>query len=55
MTAAGLTMDDWDDFYDVMTDEYESENVKENYNCWMLNYLTGCSLCTPCRGPDPFD
>lgn len=52
--AAGLSMDDWDDFVYVM--QYsEDENEKSNYKCWMMNYLSGCSVCPPCIGNDPYD
>lgn len=54
VTEAGLTMDDWDDFEYVM--QYsESETEKSNYKCWMMNYLSGCSVCPPCVGDDPYD
>ncbi len=55
VTGAGLTMDDWDDYQDVMTDSQESGKVKTNWNCWMKNYLSGCTTCPPCPDTDPFD
>jgi len=51
---AGLTTDHWDEFEDVMTNSND-EDEKDNYRCWMENYLTGCTVCPPCPGKDPFD
>ncbi len=48
----GLTMTDWDDFEDVMMNGTAQQ--KANWKCWMERYLTGCVVCQPCRGPDPF-
>jgi len=52
--TGGLTMDDWDEFEYVMTNSND-EDEKANYRCWMENYLTGCTVCPPCPGKDPFD
>ncbi len=54
LTNAGLTMDDWDDFQDTMMDSQVSQKTKANWNCWMTNYLSDCTICPPCRGVDPF-
>jgi len=51
--AAGLTMDDWDEFEDVMINGTETE--QNQYLCWMKRYLSGCIVCPACKGPDPFD
>jgi len=51
--AAGLTMDDWDEFEDVMTSGTETQQAQ--YNCWMRRYISGCVVCPACKGPDPFD
>ena len=56
---AGLTMDDWDDFMDVMQTGTQEE--KDNWHCWMTHYLS-ChdpfGTCNPpppnCPGSDPF-
>lgn len=53
MRPASLTTDDWDEFEDVMTSGTTTE--KQRYNCWMKQYLTGCDVCIPCPGTDPFD
>lgn len=53
VTGAGLTMDDWDEFVDVMQNS-EDEDEKDNYLCWMKNYLTDCTFCPPCPDTDPF-
>lgn len=53
VTGAGLTMDDWDEFMDVMTNS-EDEDERDNYLCWMKNYLTACVFCPPCIDEDPF-
>jgi hypothetical protein len=50
---AGLTMDDWDHFMSIMTGD-GPDREKENYLCWMENYLMQCVLCPSCPGPDPF-
>jgi len=50
---AGLTMDDWDEFEDVMTSGTD-EQEKENYRCWMKRYLTACAVCPTCPKQDPF-
>jgi hypothetical protein len=52
MAAAGLTMQAWDDYVDIMTGE--NERAKANWSCWMENYLSGCTTCPPCPGADPF-
>ena len=50
---AGLTMSDWNEYMDVL--QYsEDEEEKENYNCWMLQYLSECVFCPPCSGEDPY-
>jgi len=49
---AGLTMNDWDAFEDVMTNGTQQE--QEQYNCWMRRYISGCVVCPPCPGPDPY-
>jgi len=53
VTDAGLTMDDWDDFEDVMMNEPD-EKVRANWRCWMERYLSDCSVCPACPGVDPF-
>lgn len=55
VTGAGLTMNDWDEFQDVMTDTESQEKTKANYNCWMMNYLSGCTTCPPCPDDDPYE
>lgn len=55
VTGAGLTMNDWEDFEDVMMDVYATEKEKDNYKCWMMNYLSGCTTCPPCPDEDPYD
>ena len=53
VTGAGLTMDDWNEFLDVL--QYiEDEDEKENYKCWMLQYLSECVFCPPCPDEDPY-
>ena len=56
---AGLTMDDWDDFMDVMQTGTQEE--KDNWHCWMTHYLSchdPLGTCNPpppnCQGSDPF-
>jgi len=53
VNSAGLTMDDWDEFEDVMINGTETE--QNQYLCWMKRYLSGCIICEACKGPDPFD
>lgn len=53
LEEAGLTMNEWDAFVTVMT-ESEDEREKENWLCWMENYLMQCVNCPQCPGPDPF-
>jgi hypothetical protein len=65
VTNAGLTMDDWDDYMDVVTDEYEDEKVKANWRVrrrriclrhdWMQNYISDCTTCPACPFADPFE
>jgi len=52
LADAGLTMDDWDEFEDVMTNGTSGEQAQ--YNCWMRRYISGCVVCPACNGPDPF-
>jgi len=52
LNDAGLTMNDWDAFEDVMTNGTQQE--QENYKCWMENHLTGCVVCPPCPGSNPY-
>ena len=57
---ACLTMDDWDDFVDVMTDPESSQADKDRYLCWMEHYFFDCNRCicigaSGCPGPDPFN
>jgi len=47
-------MDDWYELEDVLLNSNDPKE-KENYRCWMQNYLTGCALCPSCPGPDPYD
>ncbi len=59
LADACLTMEDWDEFVDVMTDPESSQEDKDNYLCWMEHYLYDCTKCTcthlpMCPGPDPF-
>lgn len=54
LTAVGLTMSDWNEFTSVMQDEEEDQKTKNNYKCWMQNYLSGCTTCPPCPGEDPY-
>ena len=54
VTNAGLTMNDWNEFVDVMENS-EDEGEKANYNCWMKNYLSACTTCPSCSGKDPFE
>jgi len=50
---AGLTMNDWNEFEDVML--YSSdEDEKDNYRCWMKRYLAACAICPTCPDADPF-
>ena len=60
LSEAGLTMDDWEDFEDVMKGNDPEE--KDNWKCWMTHYLQGCPTSTGqfCGGPacpddDPFN
>jgi len=53
LADAGLTMDDWDDFEDVMMNE-PNEKIKANWRCWMERYLSDCSVCRACPDVDPF-
>ena len=54
--------DDWEEYYDVMTDEASSQATKDRYDCWMRHYLLECSKCqcphtgqgSGCPNPDPF-
>ena len=60
MADACLTMDDWDEFEDVMTDPESSQAKKDRYECWMTHYLFHCNRCfcshpSECPSPDPFD
>ena len=61
LDEACLTMDDWDEYEDVMTDPESSQEDKDNYDCWMTHYLNACTSCICahpygiCPGPDPFD
>ncbi len=53
-----LTMDNWDDFEEIMKTGTEAE--KENYLCWMEHYLYDCTKCSctvppSCPDDDPFD
>ncbi len=54
MENAGLTMDDWNEFQDVMTDPLSSQAEKDNYYCWMDHYLNHCTgpACPPPACPD---
>ena len=55
LNEAGLTMDDWDEYMDVMLNGNNGE--KKRYNCWMTHYLSECPTitCPPnCPGQDPF-
>ena len=59
LADACLTMDDWEEFEDVMTDPNASQEDKDRYNCWMTHYLDHCNKCTcehqpECPSPDPF-
>jgi hypothetical protein len=52
-----LEEEDWDLFYETMTDPEVSQAVKDNMQCWMNHYLNECSpSCgqSPCTGADPF-
>jgi len=42
----------WDAYVDVMTGT--DEKAKANWSCWMQRYMTGCVLCPPCPGTNPF-
>jgi len=52
LADAGLTTDDWADFEEAMMNGTAAE--KEQHKCWMERYLTGCAVCPPCKGPDPY-
>jgi hypothetical protein len=53
VTGAGLTMNDWSDFVNVMMGT--DEQAKENWNCWMQHYLFPCTICSSiCSGTNPF-
>ena len=59
MEDACLTMDDWDEFVDVMTGN-ANQATKDRYQCWMEHYVNDCNKCTcigasGCPNPDPFD
>ena len=60
LADACLTMDDWDNFVDVMTDPESSQEDKDRYDCWMRHYLFDCNNCicthfARCPAPDPFN
>jgi hypothetical protein len=57
LAEAGLTMQDWEDYLDVL--ENGSASEKETWTCWFEHHMTGgCHpFCThdPCPGTsDPF-
>ena len=55
LNEVGLTMDDWDDFMDIMQNGTQEE--KDNWHCWMLHYLQchpTCSQAPNCPDRDPF-
>ncbi|HRQ76924.1 MAG TPA: hypothetical protein PK098_13500 [Phycisphaerales bacterium] len=53
LDAAGLTQQQWNDYYNIMTGS-ASQSVKDNWTCWMQNYLMQCKYCPACPGRDPF-
>jgi hypothetical protein len=50
--ASGLTQQQWSDFMGVMMGTDQKQ--KENWLCWMNNYLMGCRNCPQCPVKDPF-
>ncbi len=60
LADACLTMGDWDQHVDTMTDPNSTQEERDNSNCWMRHYIDDCDNCscdppTGCPGPDPFD
>ncbi|HRP63840.1 MAG TPA: hypothetical protein PK400_11140, partial [Phycisphaerales bacterium] len=53
LTDAGLTQQQWDDYQAIMTGG-ASQSVKDNWTCWMENYLSQCTTCPECPDDDPF-
>ncbi len=55
LTNTGLTMNDWNDFEDVMLNGTQAE--QDNWDCWMKRYLTEHVSCGECECPDddPFE
>ncbi|HRP62836.1 MAG TPA: hypothetical protein PK400_06055 [Phycisphaerales bacterium] len=54
LTDAGLTQQQWQDYYNIMTGN-ASQLTKDNWTCWFNNYITQCQNCPVCPGYDPFD
>ncbi|HRQ76636.1 MAG TPA: hypothetical protein PK098_12025 [Phycisphaerales bacterium] len=53
LTAAGLTGQQWNDYQSIMTGS-SSQATKDNWTCWIMNYLMQCKNCPLCPGRDPF-
>ncbi len=59
MDDACLTMDDWDEYYELMQSS-ANQATKDRFQCWMEHYIYDCNKCTCtgtslCPNPDPFD
>lgn len=51
--TGGLTLEIWNEYVSVITTT-EDDQVIENYNCWMMNYISGCTTCPTCPDDNPF-
>ncbi|HRQ76865.1 MAG TPA: hypothetical protein PK098_13205, partial [Phycisphaerales bacterium] len=52
LDEAGLTWQNWQDYYNVMAGT--DERAKARWTCWFNNRITQCKNCPVCPNPDPF-